>query len=97
MTDNSKRLTVFASVVHNASELAVNIMDVLQAEIEKTDKAILMIGGGNLSSGHALAAIRYREYLWRVRAMMDAVTGIDTNYFLDNDYSFELPDEDASE
>lgn len=93
MTENSKRLTVFASVVHNASEVAVNLLEVLQTEIEKTDKAILMIGDGKLSSGHALAAIRYREYLWKVRAMMDAVTGIDTNYFLDNDYSFDLPEE----
>lgn len=94
MNENSKRLTVFASVVHNASELAVNIMDALQAELEKTDKAILLLGDGKLSSGHALAAVRYREYLWRIRAMMDAVTGIDTNYFLDNDYSFELPEGD---
>lgn len=94
MNENSKRLTVFASVVHNASELAVDIMDALQAELEKTDKAILLLGDGKLSSGHALAAVRYREYLWRIRAMMDAVTGIDTNYFLDNDYSFELPEGD---
>lgn len=93
MTDNTKSLTVFAAVVHNAIDSAMGLQSILDQEFGRVDKAIELFSKGELSPGHFKAALRYRDYLSKYRQLTEIVSSVDTNYFLDNDYHFVLPDE----
>lgn len=93
MTDNAKHLIVFTAIVHNAIESAISVQSVLDNELERVNRAIDLFSEGKLSPGHFKAALSYRDYLQRFRQFTEVVSSVDTNYFLDSDYHFVLPDE----
>jgi hypothetical protein len=93
MTENAKRLTVFAAVVHNAIDSAINLQTVLDTELERINNAIDLFSEGKLSPGHFRAALAYRDYLQRYQLFTETISSVDTNYFLESDYHFELPHE----
>ncbi len=93
MNQNYKDLQICVAVVQNAKNLAVSSYDVWILEMEKTDRAIALFGEDELSIGYAKAAIGYRDYLWRMKATIDILQGIDMTYLLEKDYYFALPDE----
>lgn len=96
MTDNSKRLIVFAAIVHNAVDYAIGLQDTLDREFSRVNTAIDLFAEGKLSPGHFKAALAYRDYLTKFKALTETVSSVDTNYFLDSDYRFALPDEEDS-
>lgn len=93
MTENAKRLTVFVAVVHNAIDSAISLQSILDQEFERVDKAVELFSKSELSAGHFKSALRYRDYLSKYRQFTEVVSSVDTNYFLDSDYHFVLPDE----
>lgn len=95
MTENTKHLTVFAAVVHNAIDSAMKVQPVLDQELERVDKAVDLFSKGELSPGHFKTALRYRDFLQKYRQFTEVVSSVDTNYFLDSDYHFVLPNEEA--
>lgn len=95
MSDNAKSLTVFAAVVHNAIDSAINVQSILDEEFKKVDVAVDLFYEGGLSIGHFKAALAYRDYLQKYRQFTEVISSVDTNYFLDSDYHFVLPNEEA--
>lgn len=94
MTENAKRLTVFAAVVHNAIESAINLQTVLDDEFQRVNDAIDLFPNGQISPGMLKAALSYRDYLLKFKQLTEVVSSVDTNYFLESDYQFTLPDEE---
>lgn len=96
MTDNTKRLIVFTAIVHNAIDSAISLQATLELEFGRVNEAIDLFSEGKISPGHFKAALAYRDYLNKFKMLTETVSSVDTNYFLDSDYRFELPDEEDS-
>lgn len=95
MTENAKRLTVFAAVVHNAIDSALLLVPVLEEEFQRVESAIDLFPDGQISPGMLKAALSYRDHLIKFKQLTEVVSSVDTNYFLESDYQFTLPDEES--